>query len=690
MQATASHNTYEVDDIEELDPYHYQKLSAPDQCIRLLRLQPGRREQAVICELVEHNLSSQTEICYEALSWCWGLGIRNNEITICDGISTFSSEIPRNLLEALVELRLEKSVRTLWVDALCINQADPEEKSVQIPMMSRIYRCADKVCIWLGQDEDTGAGIEFIKSKVLKLDSLDTLTEGVLASEKWGAIFTMLQSDWFLRRWILQEILSARDAVVYYGSASISWQDFSDAVSLFIKVQSSVDGISTIMKKDPRYYHVPGFFEYVSSLGAGILIGTSQSLFRVSSRGVRFPLHSLEYLVHECQMFENSEPRDTIYALLGLANDAAGRHSARQDERHLPNSSSSQLWGAVANPAGLELNEYPVNYTQPYASHCKDFVEFVIRQCYQMDPTRALDVLCRPWAPVPTKQRMDAPYLPSWISTLSDAAFDMHIQPGVQTYVMGRKNADPLIGPPHSNRSKNSVYYTASGNRGVDISTLLFNQQPKYYSLHVSGFIFDYVERAADSAQGGSVPSTWIQTFGLSSEDGDIPIPDGLWRTLVADRGPDGGPPPSYYKRACKEALRRGGLSSGCLNILDLIENERNALITDFCRRVQAVIHNRSLIRTTGGRVGLARKKVKEGDLVCIIYGCSVPVIIREHRKDGCEDGMDRQRGMHNTLGQEETFHELIGECYVDGMMDGEAIEWQEENDVPSVRFELR
>ena len=192
MRTDVTEDTEEVDNLQEPELYCYQKLLAPDECIRLLKLQPGTGDQEIICELVDHNLSEKTETSYEALSWCWGSAARNKKLAIRCGISTFSSMIPPNLLEALADLRLQESVRTLWVDTLCINQADSEEKSVQIPMMSRIYRRVEKVCIWLGQDEHYGVAIQFIKSEVLKLESFDTLVQLEGASEGWRAILDIL------------------------------------------------------------------------------------------------------------------------------------------------------------------------------------------------------------------------------------------------------------------------------------------------------------------------------------------------------------------------------------------------------------------------------------------------------------------------------------------------------------------
>ncbi|KAH6672384.1 heterokaryon incompatibility protein-domain-containing protein [Halenospora varia] len=571
--AVATANTHAIDSARDQELYRYRELSAPNHYIRLLRLQPGTRDQEITCELVEHNLSEENGFSYEALSWCWGNGARNHKIIIRCGVSTFASMIPQNLLEALMELRLEKSVRTLWVDALCINQEDPEEKSIQIPMMSPIYRRAEKVCIWLGQDEHDGLGIDFIKNEVLKLDSFNDLVQGTVTGDTWRAILDMLQAQWFLRRWILQEILFARDAVVYYGSESISWEDFADAISLFLKVQTSTNGISDIMHRDPQFYHVPGFFEYISSLGASILITISQSLFRIHPMAERF-----RYLAWKIS-----------------------RKQPPGDRRHLANfhaydtSISSQ---STIRWIDLGVKAYPVNYSQPYASHCKDFVEFIIKRRSQTDATKALDILCRPWAPISKEERKNGTSLPSWVSCLSNAAFDMYPMPGGLVQHVSRKNANPLVGPP------NSTYYTANGNRGVELSSLQFDERPNHYSLNVLGFILDSVEHVELPSRGGCIPLKWVETYDPGRGGRDVASPDRFWRTLVADRGPSGGTAPAYYKRAYEEVMRKANLEPGLIDLTDFINHACSPLITDFCRRVQAVIWNRSMIRTSGGGLG--------------------------------------------------------------------------------------
>src|SRR6266480_1368220 len=92
-----------------------------------------------------------------------------------------------------------------------------------------------------------------------------------------------------------------------------------------------------------------------------------------------------------------------------------------------------------------------------------------------------------------------------------------------------------------------------------------------------------------------------------------------------------------------------GGLRSGAVDTTSLIYNERNSIVAEFCRRVQAVIWNRALIKTENDDLGLASDKVRRGDMVCILYGCTVPVILRKgkwktkemYEKEKFEDGVE-------------------------------------------------
>lgn len=95
---------------------------------------------------------------------------------------------------------------------------------------------------------------------------------------------------------------------------------------------------------------------------------------------------------------------------------------------------------------------------------------------------------------------------------------------------------------------------------------------------------------------------------------------------------------------ACKESVQKGGIASGSVNTSDLINNERNSIVAEFCRRVQSVIWERRLFDTdTRGRktIGLARD-VRKGDKVCILYGCTVPVILRRVKKGSTKEALQK------------------------------------------------
>jgi hypothetical protein len=110
------------------------------------------------------------------------------------------------------------------------------------------------------------------------------------------------------------------------------------------------------------------------------------------------------------------------------------------------------------------------------------------------------------------------------------------------------------------------------------------------------------------------------------------PVPEHFWRTLVADRGRLSATPPKYFSRACQDAFS-SAFHTGYLRPADYISHGHSSVLAEFCRRVEVVVFNRALIKTKAGRLGLVSKGIKKGDKVCILYGCSVPVILRKFEK---------------------------------------------------------
>jgi hypothetical protein len=79
--------------------------------------------------------------------------------------------------------------------------------------------------------------------------------------------------------------LLPRGAMVYCGNDKISWKKFAVAVELFVEVETATHRLSEAMKKDPKFCHVPGWFEYVSALGASLLVeATGEAVPRLQTK----------------------------------------------------------------------------------------------------------------------------------------------------------------------------------------------------------------------------------------------------------------------------------------------------------------------------------------------------------------------------------------------------------------------
>jgi hypothetical protein len=128
--------------------YTYQPLDRRvRRAIRVLRVQESLRDGLIACELEE----TSTESSYRALSYTWGSEKDGRETVLINGRPF---EIRPNLLAFLRHARKELPGRALWVDAICINQEDNEEKSQQVGMMWKIYSSCREVLVWLGTKAD--------------------------------------------------------------------------------------------------------------------------------------------------------------------------------------------------------------------------------------------------------------------------------------------------------------------------------------------------------------------------------------------------------------------------------------------------------------------------------------------------------------------------------------------------------
>jgi hypothetical protein len=178
-----------------MSQYMYSPLPSGSNSIRLLRLLPNKDDTANIqCEIFEYSLQNAPGThLYEALSYVWG----NPDKKLPIFIHKDSIEVTVNLHAALLRLRNHSIERILWVDAICIDQHNEEEKEHQIQFMARIYSQANRVVVWLGDSaDDSDLALEEIRVARDK-DFIYSNNE-----RTQQAVLALLQRPWFQRIWV--------------------------------------------------------------------------------------------------------------------------------------------------------------------------------------------------------------------------------------------------------------------------------------------------------------------------------------------------------------------------------------------------------------------------------------------------------------------------------------------------------
>jgi len=528
-----------------------------------------------------------------------------------------------------------------WVDALCINHDDLREKSQQIQLMPDIFYKAKNVCIWLGPDiREYKVAFSFIP-RMIDFLVIDKIIQDESTIESWLSFCTLLQNVLFSRLWLVQEVAVARNATLHCGQLAIHYLDFVDAVSVF---SFQRDNIRLLLRKNARYHSL--IFEDRSTTAERFVKVTSSALLKGESGDILERSYTIETLVSLLSGLQTSEPRDSIYALLGLAKDGPQLVGEKMKDG-LSISSPFEIThnASFSRPDDiLALLHQPIlriDYSIPVSEVFGDFVEHVIVH------SRSLDIICRRWV------KPQAGQLPTWLQAISSGLLrDPEMEsfvglPGHKTY-----NATMSL-PPQT--SKNH-FHTGD-------------------SLFVCGFEVAAIDQIGPRASEGMILREWLELGDCDVSEENVFIPDKFWRTVVADRGSDGSNAPSWYQRAMLHCLMYSPTNRGDINTSRILDDQegQSSMIGSFLRRVQRVIWNRKLFIARSGSLGLAPSATQIGDKVCILFGCSVPVILRpRHGSDG------RQHWS------------FIGECYVHGMMDGQAVESTRVDGFCATEFELR
>jgi hypothetical protein len=366
--------------------YVYQPLDDATQSIRLIRLQPALNfESDVQCEI--YHVTLDTQPIYEALSYAWG----DAKVTSPIFLESCPFQATVNLVSALRHLRHEDNTRTLWVDAICIDQSNIQERGHQVAFMAKIYSMAECDILWLGDDphDDAEKTFKLIQNIGHTFNNLPAKgkerTKALRAASSFfgeDAPIAPLQRVMYdrpiwKRIWIVQEIVVARKVSLQCGVHSMSW----DSLPTFMDVMALHDH-SLWQQPGALAFHLKVWeaFQYVVSIGT-----------------VRIEYHKL---VHEPSILDlwkqfhtsqATDPRDKIFALLGLCD-----------------------------PVSLDLNT-------DYTKAAPDLFTMAVRS--NIYRTKKLDALC-----IGHRQQANMA-LPTWVVDFGSCAAIRNPAPGKPPYL---------------------------------------------------------------------------------------------------------------------------------------------------------------------------------------------------------------------------------------------------------------
>ncbi|SPO07270.1 uncharacterized protein DNG_09964 [Cephalotrichum gorgonifer] len=589
--------------------YTYTPISKPGQ-IRLLSIEPGLETDLIRCSLAPAQLDEHPE--YEALSYCWG------DPSITHVISCNGKElgIPKNLYGALRSLRKRDSARTLWIDAVCINQADIHEKSRQIQIMTGIYTQATQVVVYLGDDSSDLKGLETFMSKAVQLLPAETYDNSMLSvttttmieeaqrleaegketwrTLNWDPYLNLLRRPWFYRKWIIQEVAFAKRAVTICGrDLSVPWAELATIayrVSQY-EIFSEVLPGRDIVDKTCRYAN--------HNANMLLLIG----LYRGQG--------GMLDLVLASQFFKCSVPQDYIFSLLSMAKDP--HKSALVPDYTLSVGEVFRRFAVAAILEGGSLNIFSIAPGEPW-----------------------LD---------------EGETVPSWVPDLTG------------------QNSEPLTS--YSVRPRQFF----SGGTGAPVVEVLEGGT----ALRCRGIIVDTIKTMADqtlldsemeipvSREGRSdivnwangAVASWVlrsqSLAGIDLRDEDTP-PERrrvFCRALMCDQT-------GMRDRLTDDVV--DGLLTLLRQFIDLAaaKDAARTPVSQFSRKYlgqfrqsTSMAGQKRFCVTEAGRFGQVARMSREGDSIAVFLGAEVPTVVRP---------------------TDEGTYTVVGECYISGVMDGEVL----------------
>ena len=295
------------------EPFNYERLPGP-KWIRILHLYPKERDSdRLMCSLEPVRLGSATQRgsgkCYEALSYTWG--DPQSHAIECDGRTIFTT---KNCYRALRLLQILGHL-TLWVDSICINQSDLQERSSQVQLMSQIFVSAKAVLVWLGEEDSVEDGSLYYRNDDWIYPSY-RISDMPANKTSYNSLLRYLSRPWFSRVWILQEVMLSKRLTVLLDHEEVEWEIFWSRVSTEIaRGLGRAKDPPTLVRPALRFYTLASTSKLIRFLREDPIsswaytdLGLSQIVVAEFGRILNFST-----------TLNVSDPRDRIYALLGMS-----------------------------------------------------------------------------------------------------------------------------------------------------------------------------------------------------------------------------------------------------------------------------------------------------------------------------------------------------------------------------------
>lgn len=205
--------------------FTYEKLNHSRKEVRYLQVlsKPG----AVIQCRLQNGPLEPGHIC---LSHRWTDKEGPREIFLNDRPFAVSANVWHFLDVARHKYRPEER---FWIDAICINQQDNDERNKQVPLMGEIYRSAKLVVSWLGVcDKNTKMCIDAIRTRKVNMET-NHFDEAICQNDPfeanfWDHLLHFFQNEYWKRAWVVQEVLLASDGYLLVGDVQLDWQTLKE------------------------------------------------------------------------------------------------------------------------------------------------------------------------------------------------------------------------------------------------------------------------------------------------------------------------------------------------------------------------------------------------------------------------------------------------------------------------------